>query len=86
MFCVFSACLNKIQNLFDFQDCWKRSSNESKLAIQGNNVLLGSQGSNEMVIDISRSPLAEFHGQERENQGKPVEVSKFCPYIPKQLS
>lgn len=61
---------------FKLKDCQKSYGKESKLIAHGNDVLLGSQGSNDILIDISRSPLVEFHHQERHNQGKSVERSR----------
>lgn len=59
---------------FKLKDC-RRTNKERNLSVQGSDVLLGSQGSNKVLIDISRSPLVDFHLHERYHQGKMVQGS-----------
>ncbi|XP_020095709.1 trafficking protein particle complex subunit 8 isoform X1 [Ananas comosus] len=41
-------------------------------SVQGSDMLLSSAISNDMLLDVSRSPLSDFHYQERYHQGKLV--------------
>ncbi|KAG1348154.1 trafficking protein particle complex subunit 8 [Cocos nucifera] len=59
---------------FKLKDC-RRTNKERNLSVQGSDVPLGPQGSNKVLIDISRSPLVDFHFHERYHQGKMVQGS-----------
>lgn len=55
---------------FKLKDCRKNSNYESRSAIRRSNLLLGSPDSKDMSIDISRSPLVDFHHHEKYCKGK----------------
>lgn len=61
---------------FKLKHCKEGSIDESKLTIKGCDVSLGTKENKEELIDLSLSPLAEFHHQERYHQRKSVEVSR----------
>ncbi|WOK92067.1 trafficking protein particle complex subunit 8 isoform X1 [Canna indica] len=55
---------------FKLKDCRKSSTTEEKLTFRGGDLLMVSEDSKEAMIDISKSPMVEFHQQERYHQGK----------------
>ncbi|RRT44974.1 hypothetical protein B296_00048556 [Ensete ventricosum] len=55
---------------FKLKDCRKVINAEGELTLQGSDLLIISDGCKEAIIDVSRSPLAEFHQHERFHQGK----------------
>jgi hypothetical protein len=48
---------------------------EGRCFDHGSNMLLSTEGRGEPLFDISRSPLFDFHYQERHHQGK---LAKVC--------
>ncbi|KAJ6790656.1 trafficking protein particle complex subunit 8-like [Iris pallida] len=61
---------------FMLKHCMGGSVDESKLTVKGRDVSLSTKENKEELIDISLSPLADFHHQERYHQRKSVEVSR----------
>ncbi|XP_073005492.1 uncharacterized protein [Typha latifolia] len=55
---------------FKLKDLRTSSSEKGNYTVQGSDVLVDSEGSKDWLIDVSRSPLTEFHYQERYHQGK----------------
>ncbi|XP_058085040.1 uncharacterized protein LOC131232663 [Magnolia sinica] len=62
---------------FKLEDCGKSSTAEniiaSSIVDKGSDVRLGSQGNNEALLDISSSPLSDFHHHERLHQEKAIQ-------------
>lgn len=58
---------------FKLKDCSGSSEYETSLAIHGKDELLDAKGNKKVLIDVSRSPLLEFHQHERHHQGKIAE-------------
>nr|XP_009397412.1 PREDICTED: trafficking protein particle complex subunit 8 isoform X1 [Musa acuminata subsp. malaccensis]XP_009397413.1 PREDICTED: trafficking protein particle complex subunit 8 isoform X1 [Musa acuminata subsp. malaccensis] len=55
---------------FKLKDCRKVINTEGEVTLQGSDLLMISHSCKEAMIDVSRSPLAEFHQHERFHQGK----------------
>lgn len=58
---------------FKLKDCSRNFEYETALAIHGKDELLNAQGNSKVLIDVSSSPLLEFHQHERYHQGKIAE-------------
>ncbi|KAL5974735.1 hypothetical protein ACLOJK_031406 [Asimina triloba] len=77
-----TPCPSKLQEFLVRTDidCRKSSNDESRIATygvnEGSDVILGSQGKIESLLDISCSPLVDFHQQERLHQEKAIQE---CP-------
>ncbi|XP_039130030.1 trafficking protein particle complex subunit 8 isoform X3 [Dioscorea cayenensis subsp. rotundata] len=71
----------KISCFFKLKDCQKISGYENKHLVASNDVLLNSDGKAEMLIDISQSPVVDFHHFERLNQEAPQGSSTAVDFI-----
>lgn len=70
-----------INLLLDLQNYRKSETSEEKTPspspLLGSAVRMGPQGSTELLFDMSRSPLADFHHCERLHQENARQVDKF---------
>ncbi|KAK8963015.1 hypothetical protein KSP40_PGU012905 [Platanthera guangdongensis] len=64
---------------FKLKDCSRNSEGKTGLFILGRDVLLDAHGNGKVPIDVSTSPLMEFHKHERYHQEKTAEggISKI---------
>ncbi|PKA59768.1 N-acetyltransferase [Apostasia shenzhenica] len=58
---------------FKLKNCTKSDVTESKIAIYGRDVPLALEGTMEPLIDVSASPLVDFHQREKYHQGRLLE-------------